>query len=261
MTRFVMIAAAILMFANAASAMQINACLKNNGRLVKVTVDGVPNCTGGSTHISWNVQGPSGADGADGAPGTDGTDGTDGSVGPQGPGGGAGPQGLVGPAGPAGPAGPGGSAGPQGPGGPAGPQGEPGTGGGGVQWQLVTHLPGDSVTNGIITTAEWHECATERGGRPANTKDLLTLPWDPNEENPEGWINPYVVQVKSTSSTRMDITGAEAGNDRFICATDINLAWNTSVGSIRGMITSNGNVKKVDCSTEHPIVCAVPVGP
>ena len=41
--------------------------------------------------------------------------------------------------------------------------------------QLVTHLPGGVAKNGIITTAEWAECATELRGRPANTGDLSAL--------------------------------------------------------------------------------------
>jgi hypothetical protein len=242
MTRLIMIAAAMLMFANAASAMQINACLKNNGRLVKVTVGGVPNCTGGSTPISWSVQGLQGEKGDQGDPGAPGAKGDQGDLGPKGDPGQVGAQG------------PGGGAGAQGPGGPEGPKGDPGAPGGAIQLQLVTHQPGGSDTDGIITTAEWHECATVLGGRPANTNDLLTLPWDPSIVNPEGWINPYLV------AENQEIMG-NGGNLNNSTCRDFGLPWNAQAAGRHGLFATRGFATQLTCNNEHPIVCAVPVSP
>lgn len=56
-------------------AQEIGACLDKNGGLNKVTVGGMPSCTGSTTLISWNQTGPQGE------PGTAGTQGLQGDAG------------------------------------------------------------------------------------------------------------------------------------------------------------------------------------
>ena len=70
----------------------INACMKSNGKLVKLTT-GTESCSKNQTPVSWDITGATGPGGPEGP------------TGPQGPAGATGPQGPVGPAGPQGPMG------------------------------------------------------------------------------------------------------------------------------------------------------------
>ena len=91
----------------------------------------------------------------------------------------------------------------------------PGADGQGM-FQLVTRLPGGAATNGIISTAAWSECTTELGGRTANTGDLRTFLWSPDEISFSGWIQPHVVAARGTPIRRTPrghgrVRGSHAG--------------------------------------------------
>ncbi len=103
--------------------------------------------------------------------------------------------------------GPQGPQGPQGPEGPEGPAGADGSGGG-VAFQLTLT---DATTDGIISTSEWNDECVALGGRAANTKDLLTLPWDPLDAGGSGWVRPYFV------GNQVDITGVTGGLGLLAC--------------------------------------------
>jgi len=253
-TRLTLVIAGLLL-AMPASAQQINACISDKGKLSKVTVGSVPDC-GDKIPISWNVQGlpgTNGTNGTDGAPGTNGINGTNGLNGTNGAKGDPGLNGAPGTNGTNGTNGINGTDGAKGADGAPGAKGDPGLPGDAIQWQLVTHKPGGSDTDGIITTAEWHECATELGGRPANTKDLMTLAWDPSIASPEGWINIYVVHGNPLA----DISGHQADNlGQLKCG-----IWSSSRNVDNGMFAAGGATTTRHCDQQHPIVCAVPVPP
>ena len=81
-----------------------------------------------------------------------------------------------------------GETGPEGPEGPEGPAGADGSGGGNAFQLTVAGNP----TNGIISNSEWNDACAALGGRAANTKDLLTLPWDPAGPLSGSWVRPYI---------------------------------------------------------------------
>ena len=140
----------------------------------------------------------------------------------------------------------------------------PGADGQGM-FQLVTHLPGGAATNGIISTAVWSECATELGGRPANTGDLGTLLWGPDEISFSGWIQPHVVAARATQLVDASGQVAEENDNSFWCAIgqsgDNRLPWGSGSDQRTGLFTTSGAAGLGNCDAARPIVCAVPAGP
>ncbi len=95
--------------------------------------------------------------------------------------------------------------GPQGPDGPEGPAGAD-------VFQLTLT---DATTDGIISNSGWNDDCVALGGRAANTKDLLTLPWNPADAGGSGWVRPYIVAISTNGF--VDITGIVGDQTRLSC--------------------------------------------
>lgn len=74
-----------VIFSGHVFAQEIGACLDKNGGLNKVTVGGLPSCTGSTTLIVWNQFGPQGEPGADAVDGAQGPQGEPGPAGASAP--------------------------------------------------------------------------------------------------------------------------------------------------------------------------------
>ena len=150
--------------------------------------------------------------------------------------------------GPQGETGPDGSEGPEGPAGAGAP-------GGGNAFQLT--VAGDS-TNGNISDSKWNDDCAALGGRAANTKDLLTLPWDLAGSIGGSWVRPYI--VGGDSSWQLDITGIAGNLSTLACGTGGNKPWTASIssGGDRGLVASNGAARTAACGETNRITCVVP---
>ncbi len=144
--------------------------------------------------------------------------------------------------------------GPQGETGPGGPEGPAGADapGGGNAFQLT--VAGDA-TNGNISDDEWNDACAALGGRAANTKDLLTLPWDLAGQIGGSWVRPYYI------AANIDITGIIGSLGALACdGPGGNKPWTASVSGVgdRGLVANNGAARNVECGETHRITCVVP---
>lgn len=152
--------------------------------------------------------------------------------------------------------------GPQGPTGATGPQGPAGSSG--SQFVLAPLAPDGVPTNGKVHGAEWHQCQTELGGRPANSKDVLTLPWDPSLEIEAmgGWVNPYIVSSGGNVSGGevVDASGRVGLYEFFTCGVG-GASWFSTFDERTGLVAQRGNVRFAECDNLNNIVCVVPASP
>ena len=157
-------------------------------------------CPGGTTAVTWNQVGPTGATGPAGPQGPKGDTGPAGPQGVKGDTGAAGTNGVDGAAGAAGPAGQVGPAGPQGDTGPAGPQGPKGdTGAPGASGLLGAHIVVSSVEQGFADVyCPAGEVATGGGGETNGNGLSESAPVIPTA--PGGLVRGWAVRVVSPST-------------------------------------------------------------
>ena len=151
--------------------------------------------------------------------------------------------------------------GPQGETGPEGPTGPAGAAGAGGSFELIAHKPGTELTTGIITPEKWDECASELGGRPANSKDVISLPWAAESFALGGWVNPYVVAGSADGGTRVvDISGIVTQVSNMTCTSGAPVVrWNLENAST-GLVAVHSTLIQKPCSDTFAIVCVVPSG-
>ena len=127
-------------------------------------------------------------------------------------------------------------------------------------FQLVALLPFDLRTTGKISSDEWQQCRNVLGGRPANTKDVISLSWDPASFVFEGWVNPYIVAADPVAETVVDISGVRGAVEDLTCRdTQIGVPWFLDDQFHRGLRASANAVMLSTCSFSLPIVCVVPI--
>ena len=147
-----------------------------------------------------------------------------------------------------------------------GPEGPPGPPGAGAEGSFGLFALGPD-TQGNITAEEWNRCATEQGGRPANSKDVLTHPWHPASPQLIGWVWPYIVAADpgfGSKGSVTDISGVTKDRGALVCAggpTQEGGPWSSALDGT-GLITKRGGVAgRLACHFDVPIVCLVPLVP
>ncbi len=127
-------------------------------------------------------------------------------------------------------------------------------------FQLVALLPFDLRTTGKISSDEWQQCRNVLGGRPANTKDVISLSWDPASSVFDGWVNPFIVAAGPVAGNVVDISGVTGAVEELTCrATQIGVPWFLGDQFHRGLRASANAVMLSTCSFSLPIVCVVPI--
>jgi hypothetical protein len=120
---------------------------------------------------------------------------------------------------------------------------------------LMAILP---VTNGVIDDSEWDLCTSSHGGRPANTKDVLTLPWDPTTGPAEAWVRPYIVASEGINGL-VDITGVTGGLHEIACGDVVDdMPWASPASLETGMVAMKGASAIRQCHLEFKILCVIP---
>jgi hypothetical protein len=103
------------------------------------------------------------------------------------------------------------------------------------------------------------------GGRPANSKDILTLPWDPASSSNDGWVNPVIVAADSAAGGAVvEVNGVVDTFDRMTCrnfTNDFQPPWGTNDAAFLGTRAFGSGVFRSPCDVTLPIVCVVPAGP
>ena len=122
------------------------------------------------------------------------------------------------------------------------------------EFQLFADLP---LTDGLIVDSEWNECANDHGGRPANTLDVLTLPWDPTSPVFVGWVHPYIVAIDPGGGV-VDVTGIVADRGDMTCSINVT-PWNGTAGT--GIAAFRSNAALFLCITTLAKVCVIPKPP
>lgn len=127
-------------------------------------------------------------------------------------------------------------------------------------FQLVALLPFDLRTTGKISSDEWQQCRNVLGGRPANTKDVISLSWDPASSVFDGWVNPYIVAADPVAEIVVDISGVRGAVEDMTCReSQVNGPWFLEDIAHRGLRASANAVMLSTCTFTLPIVCVVPI--
>jgi hypothetical protein len=120
---------------------------------------------------------------------------------------------------------------------------------------LMAILP---LTNGEIAGSEWDLCTSLHGGRPANTKDVLTLPWDPTTGPAEAWVRPYILASEGINGL-VDVTGVTGGLHEVACGDVVDdRPWASGASLETGLVAMNGAAAIRPCNLELKILCVVP---
>jgi len=151
--------------------------------------------------------------------------------------------------------------GPQGPTGATGsqgPQGAPGASAKAPAFMLTVTT--STITDGIISTAEWNDECVAMGGRAANSLDVISLPWDTAASDaPASWVRPYVVSL-NIGGKYFEIAGMFARTQKMACGTTSNTKpWTLTNTNTTGLVAVNGATGLVVCSVPRPITCVVPI--
>ena len=120
---------------------------------------------------------------------------------------------------------------------------------------LMAILP---VSNGDIEGSQWDLCTSSQGGRPASTKDVLTLPWDPTTGPAQAWVRPYIVASEGINGL-VDITGVTGGLHEIACG-DVadDEPWASAASLETGMVAMKGAAAIRPCNLEFKLLCVIP---